>query len=268
MRWKFTVCRKQSTIVDDVSFHRTLFPLSFAAVVVVCCPNILILRGIPRCVGAKAWRLGRKNTTPSQVAQGPPSPSSLSAITPVGGLAKTQVSMYMIERSRLQKNDEIADVIAWECPKLRVDHWEEKTGKLIVTEIGSTIAVATMKVGRRGRPKQDGRLGRFVASSSWKFVTLVQINFTQQLQVLRIPSFGCHFLRVMAITFLNFLSCCLAQNFWRQSKYTSEIACAKSAFGREWYVSFHVGPKQEPIRLRFELRFQCCMNYECQLMAY
>jgi len=206
MRWKFTVCRKQSTIVDDVSFHRTLFPLSFAAVVVVCCPNILILRGIPRCVGAKAWRLGRKNTTPSQVAQGPPSPSSLSAITPVGGLAKTQVSMYMIERSRLQKNDEIADVIAWECPKLRVDHWEEKTGKLIVTEIGSTIAVATMKVGRRGRPKQDGRLGRFVASSSWKFVTLVQINFTQQLQVLRIPSFGCHFLRVMAITFLNFLS--------------------------------------------------------------
>jgi hypothetical protein len=57
---------------------------------------------------------------------------------------------------------------------------------------------------------------------------------------------------------INFLSCCLAQNFWRQSKHTSEIACAESAFGREWYVylvSFHVSLKQEPIQVRFELRF-------------
>ena len=33
----------------------------------------------------------------------------------------------------MQKNDKIASVLAWKCPKLkRVDHWEEGTGKVIV----------------------------------------------------------------------------------------------------------------------------------------
>jgi hypothetical protein len=67
------------------------------------------------------------------LVQGPSSSSSLGVITPVSGLAKNQVQMSMMERSRMRKNDEIAGVLAWKCPKLRrVDHWEEGTGKVIV----------------------------------------------------------------------------------------------------------------------------------------
>ena len=37
------------------------------------------------------------------------------------------------DRSRIRKNDEIASVLAWKCPKLRrLDHWEEGSGKVIV----------------------------------------------------------------------------------------------------------------------------------------
>ncbi|TFK47231.1 hypothetical protein OE88DRAFT_1666587 [Heliocybe sulcata] len=37
------------------------------------------------------------------------------------------------DRSRVRKNDEIASVLAWKCPKLRrVDHWDENSGKVIV----------------------------------------------------------------------------------------------------------------------------------------
>ncbi|TFK33073.1 hypothetical protein BDQ12DRAFT_716060 [Crucibulum laeve] len=42
-------------------------------------------------------------------------------------------SMSMTDRSRMRKNDEIAGVLAWKCPKLRrMDHWEEGGGKVIV----------------------------------------------------------------------------------------------------------------------------------------
>ena len=67
------------------------------------------------------------------LVQGPSSSSSLRPITPVSSQAKNQVHMSMMERSRMRKNDEIAGVLAWKCPKLkRVDHWEEGTGKVIV----------------------------------------------------------------------------------------------------------------------------------------
>jgi len=37
------------------------------------------------------------------------------------------------ERSRLRKNEEIASVLGWKCPRLRrVDHWEEGVGKVVV----------------------------------------------------------------------------------------------------------------------------------------
>ena len=37
------------------------------------------------------------------------------------------------ERSRLRKNEEIASMLAWKCPKLRrLDHWEEASMRVIV----------------------------------------------------------------------------------------------------------------------------------------
>lgn len=33
----------------------------------------------------------------------------------------------------MKKNDEVASVLTWKCPKLRrVDHWDESSGKVIV----------------------------------------------------------------------------------------------------------------------------------------
>ena len=44
-----------------------------------------------------------------------------------------QMSLSMMERSRIRKNDEIAGVLAWKCKKLRrLDHWDESGGKVIV----------------------------------------------------------------------------------------------------------------------------------------
>jgi hypothetical protein len=41
--------------------------------------------------------------------------------------------MSASDRSRIRKNDEIAFVLAWKCPKLRrLDYWEEGVGRVIV----------------------------------------------------------------------------------------------------------------------------------------
>ncbi|KAF7297866.1 hypothetical protein HMN09_01007400 [Mycena chlorophos] len=41
--------------------------------------------------------------------------------------------LSMADRSRVRKNDEVASVLAWRCPKLRrLDHWEEAGGKVVV----------------------------------------------------------------------------------------------------------------------------------------
>ncbi|KAI0634680.1 hypothetical protein C8Q77DRAFT_1103526 [Trametes polyzona] len=41
--------------------------------------------------------------------------------------------LTLSDRSRVRKNDEVAAVLAWKCPKLRrVDHWEDGSGKVIV----------------------------------------------------------------------------------------------------------------------------------------
>jgi len=66
-----------------------------------------------------------------------PSPTPSATAPPILGLAKTQAhqthTLSMMERSRMRKNDEIAGVLAWKCPKLRrVDYWEEGAGKVIV----------------------------------------------------------------------------------------------------------------------------------------
>lgn len=45
----------------------------------------------------------------------------------------TSSNMSMSDRSRIRKNDEVASVLAWKCPKLRrLDHWDENSGKVVV----------------------------------------------------------------------------------------------------------------------------------------
>ena len=42
-------------------------------------------------------------------------------------------SISLSDRSRVRKNDEVASVLTWKCPKLRrVDHWDENSAKIIV----------------------------------------------------------------------------------------------------------------------------------------
>ncbi|KAI0777808.1 hypothetical protein BD413DRAFT_686859 [Trametes elegans] len=42
-------------------------------------------------------------------------------------------ALSLSDRSRVRKNDEVASVLAWKCPKLRrLDHWEDGAGKVIV----------------------------------------------------------------------------------------------------------------------------------------
>lgn len=49
------------------------------------------------------------------------------------GHRQNQMSLSMMERSRMRKNDEIAGVLAWKCKKLRrLDHWDESGDKIIV----------------------------------------------------------------------------------------------------------------------------------------
>lgn len=50
------------------------------------------------------------------------------------GLGQAALSSATIsDRSRIKKNDEVASVLAWKCPKLRrLDHWDENGGKVVV----------------------------------------------------------------------------------------------------------------------------------------
>ncbi|KAI0674693.1 hypothetical protein C8Q78DRAFT_1067649 [Trametes maxima] len=42
-------------------------------------------------------------------------------------------ALTLSDQSRVRKNDEVASVLAWKCPKLRrLDHWEDGSGKVIV----------------------------------------------------------------------------------------------------------------------------------------
>ncbi|KAI1785084.1 hypothetical protein LXA43DRAFT_1119298 [Ganoderma leucocontextum] len=52
-----------------------------------------------------------------------------STAIPADGAAPLSLS----DRSRVRKNDEVASVLAWKCPKLRrLDHWDEGSGRVIV----------------------------------------------------------------------------------------------------------------------------------------
>ncbi|TBU28292.1 hypothetical protein BD311DRAFT_722777 [Dichomitus squalens] len=45
----------------------------------------------------------------------------------------TSLTLSLSDRSRVRKNDEVASVLAWKCPKLRrLDHWDDGSGRIIV----------------------------------------------------------------------------------------------------------------------------------------
>ena len=47
--------------------------------------------------------------------------------------ADAALPLSLSDRSRVRKNDEVASVLAWKCPKLRrLDHWDEGSGRIIV----------------------------------------------------------------------------------------------------------------------------------------
>ena len=49
------------------------------------------------------------------------------------GSVPASSSVSISDRSRIKKNDEIASVLAWKCPKLRrLDHWDEQAGRVII----------------------------------------------------------------------------------------------------------------------------------------
>ena len=43
------------------------------------------------------------------------------------------LALSLSDRSRARKNDEVASVLAWKCPKLRrLDHWDDASGRVVV----------------------------------------------------------------------------------------------------------------------------------------
>ena len=57
------------------------------------------------------------------------------------------------DRSRIRKNDEIASVLAWKCPKLRrVDHWDD-AGRVIILVRDSSTGSSGNKIGVANREK-------------------------------------------------------------------------------------------------------------------
>lgn len=58
-----------------------------------------------------------------------PAASSSTGAVVQGAAGAAQKNLSAMARSRLRKNDEIAGLLAWRCPKLRrVDHWEGVSG--------------------------------------------------------------------------------------------------------------------------------------------
>ena len=52
---------------------------------------------------------------------------------PVAGTDGAAARASASDRSRTRKNDEVASVLAWRCPRLRrLDHWEDGAGRVVV----------------------------------------------------------------------------------------------------------------------------------------
>ncbi|TFK84030.1 hypothetical protein K466DRAFT_602354 [Polyporus arcularius HHB13444] len=51
----------------------------------------------------------------------------------VASTDSASLALSMSDRSRARKNDEVASVLAWKCPKLRrLDHWDDGAGRVVV----------------------------------------------------------------------------------------------------------------------------------------
>ena len=49
------------------------------------------------------------------------------------GAGPDAVGLSLSDRSRTRKNDEVASVLAWKCPKLRrLDLWDDASGRVVV----------------------------------------------------------------------------------------------------------------------------------------
>jgi hypothetical protein len=73
--------------------------------------------------------------------------------------AHTQMSLSMMERSRMRKNDEIAGVLAWKCKKLRrLDHWDESGGKVIVLLRDHEHGMHGEEVGLNGKERLTSKV--------------------------------------------------------------------------------------------------------------
>ncbi len=85
------------------------------------------LPGLVSFHGARFFYAVSENVLPSSSGGGT---NGINNNTPIPG-----PSISASDRSRLRKNDEIASLLAWKCPKLRrLDHWEDgrDAGKVIV----------------------------------------------------------------------------------------------------------------------------------------
>ncbi|KAJ3564163.1 hypothetical protein NP233_g8472 [Leucocoprinus birnbaumii] len=85
--------------------------------------------------GVKFFYEVSPNALPNNGILLPNDPSSSSTL-PIVHPTNPHLPISMTDRSRIKKNDEIAGVLAWKCPKLRrVDHWDTAGpagGKVIV----------------------------------------------------------------------------------------------------------------------------------------
>ena len=111
---------------------RFFYEVSAAAMgTAVAAASIAASTNTSSCPTTDSFSLSFASSSPSPI----PNPSGISP-SPTPNPLKTQPQTHtlsMMERSRMRKNDEIAGVLAWKCPKLRrVDYWEEGAGKVVV----------------------------------------------------------------------------------------------------------------------------------------
>lgn len=91
--------------------------------VLAALPALVSVHGVKFFYEVAALPASAAHTAAASTSNGPPT----------AGAGKAPVHMSMMERSRMRKNDEIAGVLAWRCPRLRrVDHWDDGGARVVV----------------------------------------------------------------------------------------------------------------------------------------
>jgi len=76
---------------------------------------------------------GGGRESPSTSSPGSSFSASSTTTTTISSLPCPLPMLSAAEQSRMKKNDEIASMLVWKCPKLRrVDHWQEGMGKVVL----------------------------------------------------------------------------------------------------------------------------------------